>query len=94
MNDRVKILDKWFPTTKYCRHCGTKVELELKDRIFECPNCKTKEDRDIHAADNMIWFYLNYTAPGTDVKLPVKLTYKTFVSKLAKQESNMTLAYC
>jgi len=94
MCDRIVILDKWFPTTKYCRHCGTKVELELKDRIFECPKCKTKEDRDIHAANNMIWFYLNYTAPGTDVKLPVKLTYKTFVSKLAKQESNTTLAYC
>ena len=92
--DRTVILDKWFPTTKYCRHCGAKIELELKDRIFECPKCKTKEDRDIHAANNMIWFYLNYIAPGTDVELPVKLTYKTFISKLAKQESNTTLTYC
>ena len=51
---QVVILDKWFPTTKYCSNCGTKVALELNDRIFECPNCKTKEDRDIHAANNMI----------------------------------------
>jgi len=62
MNDRVVILDKWFPTTKYCSNCGNKVELELKDRIFECPNCKTKEDRDIHAANNMIYFYLRYNS--------------------------------
>jgi len=62
MNDRVVILDKWFPTTKYCSKCGNKVELELKDRIFECSNCKTKEDRDIHAANNMIYFYLRYNS--------------------------------
>ena len=91
MNDRVKILDKWFPTTKYCSNCGSKVKLELKDRIFECPKCRTKEDRDIHAANNMIWFYLhNINAPGTDVNMLVnnKISYKEFV---AKQESNTTL---
>jgi len=91
MNDRVVILDKWFPTTKYCSNCGNKVELELKDRIFECPNCKTKEDRDIHAANNMIYFYLQYiNAPGTDVNMLVdyKISYKEFV---AKQESDTTL---
>ena len=86
-SDRVKMLDKWFPTTKYCRHCGSKVTLELKDRIFECPNCKTKEDRDIHAANNMIYFYLHgINAPGTDANMPVdnKISYKEFV---VKQES-------
>ena len=91
-NDRTIILDKWFPTTKYCRHCGSKVELELKDRIFECPKCKIKEDRDIHAANNMIYFYLHsINAPGTDVNMLVdnKISYKKFV---AKQESTTSLA--
>ena len=99
-NDRTIILDKWFPTTKYCRHCGSKVELELKDRIFECPKCKTKEDRDIHAANNMIYFYLIYNKldrSGTDqtsIKGPVKIAYNRFVSKLAKQEDTTSLALC
>ena len=91
MCDRTVILDKWFPTTKYCSNCGSKIELELKDRIFECPKCKIKEDRDIHAANNMIWFYLhNINAPGTDVNMPVnnKISYKKFV---AKQESTTAL---
>ena len=91
-NDRTIILDKWFPTTKYCRHCGSKVELKLKDRIFECPKCKIKEDRDIHAANNMIYFYLHsINAPGTDVNMLVdnKISYKKFV---AKQESTTSLA--
>ena len=99
-NNRTIILDKWFPTTKYCRHCGSKIELELKDRIFECPNCKTKEDRDIHAANNMIYFYLIYNKldrSGTDqtsIKGPVKIAYNKFVSKLAKQEDTTSLALC
>ena len=90
--DRTIVLDKWFPTTKYCSNCGSKVELELNDRIFECPKCKTKEDRDIHAANNMIWFYHKYNKldrSGTDqtsIKGPVKITYNKFISKLAKQE--------
>ena len=94
-NDRVVMLDKWFPTTKECDVCGTKVDLNLSDRVFECPNCKKKEDRDVHAAKNMIHFYLKYIASGTGVKMPVcKIEYKKFVSKLAKQESNTTLVYC
>ncbi len=110
MNDRVVILDKWFPTTKYCSKCGNKVELELKDRIFECPNCKTKEDRDIHAANNMIYFYVTWKkmsyfylknnkldrsgADQTSIKGPVKIAYKKFVSNLAKQEDTTSLALC
>ena len=90
-SDRVKMLDKWFPTTKYCVKCGSKIELELKNRIFECPKCKTKEDRDIHAANNMIYFYLHsINAPGTDVNMLVdnKFSYKEFV---VKQESTTSL---
>lgn len=97
-SNQVVILDKWFPTTKYCPKCGNKVKLELDDRIFECSICKTKEDRDIHAANNMIWFYFKYNKldrSGTDqtsIKGPVKIAYNKFVSKLAKQEDTTSLA--
>ena len=90
-SERTVMLDKWFPTTKYCSCCGSKTELKLTDRIFECHNCKKKEDRDIHAANNMIWFYLHtINAPGTDVNMPVnnKISYKNFI---AKQESTTSL---
>ena len=96
--DRTIILDKWFPTTQYCAKCNTKVKLELSDRIFECPNCKTEEDRDIHAANNMIWFYLKYNKldrsgiDQTSIKGPVKIAYKKFISELVKQEDTMSLA--
>jgi transposase len=31
--------------------------MSLKDREFVCPVCGHKEDRDIHAAKNMLWFF-------------------------------------
>lgn len=99
-NDRTVMLDKWFPTTKYCNNCNIKVELELNDRTFECPVCKEKEDRDIHAAKNMIYFYLLYNKldrSGTDqtsIKGPVKISYKKLVSYLYKQEDATSSALC
>lgn len=59
--DRCAMLNKYFPTTKYCRYCGFRHNnLSLEDRIFECPNCGHTQDRDIHAANNMIFFYDRY----------------------------------
>ena len=100
--DNVIILDKWFPTTKYCSKCGNKVDLKLTDRIFECPNCKTKEDRDIYAAKNMIWFYLQYKQldePGTDctsIKKLVdnKICYKDFKSNFEWKQESAKLQPC
>ena len=99
------MLDKWFPTTKYCFNCGEKTNISVDERIFECHNCKLKEDRDIHAANNMIRFYLQYSKldrSGTDqtsIKKPVKIAYNKFVSKLVNaklvnQEDTTSSALC
>ena len=53
-NERVVVLPKNAATTKNCPKCGRiNKEITLSDRIFEC-QCGYKEDRDIHAARNMI----------------------------------------
>ena len=86
-SDRVVILDKYFPTTKYCSNCGNMLSLELNDRIYECPVCKRKEDRDIHAANNMIYFYQQIKdRPGTDQTLKL-VSYNSYKEFAAKQES-------
>ena len=91
-SDRVVILDKYFPTTKYCSNCGNMLSLELNDRIYECPVCKRKEDRDIHAANNMIYFYQQIKdRPGTDQTLKL-VSYNSYKEFVAKQESTMSLA--
>ena len=55
---QVVVLSKWLPTSKMCFACGSKNEnLQLSDRTFVCPVCGATEDRDIHAAKNMLEFY-------------------------------------
>lgn len=51
---QVTILDKWQPTTAWCRQCGRRTKTLLSQRIYECAYCGVHEDRDVHAAQNMI----------------------------------------
>ena len=52
-------LSKWLPTSKFCFDCLSKHDdLQLWDREFVCPNCGCVSDRDLHAAQNMIYFTL------------------------------------
>ena len=48
------VIDRFIPTTKLCPKChSVKNDLTLADRVYEC-SCGYHEDRDIHAAKNMI----------------------------------------
>lgn len=59
-SNRVIILDKYLPTSKHCFECDNDNEnLKLSDRRFVCSYCGYNEDRNIHAANNMIKFYLS-----------------------------------
>ena len=51
--DNVIVLDKYIPTTKWCPHCHKMNELSLNDRTYKC-ECGYEQDRDIHAAQNML----------------------------------------
>lgn len=48
-------LDRYLPTTQMCA-CGKKNPHSLDERIYTCPSCGYTEDRDVHAALNMIKF--------------------------------------
>jgi putative transposase len=51
----VKVTDRFVPTTKTCHVCLFKNNsLTLKDSYWVCPNCKTKHNRHINAAINML----------------------------------------
>ena len=48
------IVDRYFPSSKLCSNCGYEnEELELKDREWTCPECKTRHDRDVNASINL-----------------------------------------
>jgi len=47
-------VDKWFPSSKTCSHCGhVHKELKLSDRTYICPQCGHVMDRDHQAAVNI-----------------------------------------
>lgn len=46
------IADRWFPSTKLCRHCGMINDMPLSERTFSC-DCGYTEDRDVNAAINL-----------------------------------------
>lgn len=47
-------IDKFYPSSKTCSCCGyIKNDLNLKDRIFDCPNCNSKIHRDYNASLNI-----------------------------------------
>ena len=46
-------IDKWFPSSKTCRHCGyVNANLALSDRVWVCPSCGKTIQRDENAAIN------------------------------------------
>jgi putative transposase len=52
---RVIPVDRWYPSSKTCSSCGYLLaELSLDTRHWTCPACRTRHDRDINAAKNIL----------------------------------------
>lgn len=46
--------DRFYPSSKTCSCCGAiKKDLKLKDRVFICPSCNSRIDRDKNASINL-----------------------------------------
>ena len=66
-NERVIVLSSREPTTKYCPVCGNlNKNITLADRVYEC-ECGYHEDRDIHAARNMILLAKKHTCGTQEI---------------------------
>ncbi|MEM9927454.1 MAG: zinc ribbon domain-containing protein [Cyanobacteria bacterium P01_D01_bin.50] len=50
---KVEIVDRWFPSSKKCSHCGHIQSMKLSDRVFCCQKCNHTLDRDENAAINL-----------------------------------------
>jgi putative transposase len=48
------LVDQWFPSTKTCSNCGTKKDMPLSVRTFDCPACGISLDRDGNASVNIL----------------------------------------
>ena len=48
------LVDQWFPSTKTCSNCGTKKDMPLSVRTFDCPTCGISLERDFNASLNIL----------------------------------------
>ncbi|MGZ7135326.1 MAG: RNA-guided endonuclease TnpB family protein [Methanobacterium sp.] len=59
-------VDRFFPSSKLCSHCGYKNEgLTLNIRNWTCPDCGSVHDRDVNAALNILKEANRICTPGT-----------------------------
>jgi len=65
------VADRFYPSSKTCSACGHLLkELPLSTRVWVCPSCGTRHDRDVNAAKNILAAGLAVTACGADVRHP------------------------
>lgn len=87
LNPNTVVLGKTVPTTKLCTKCGQwHDEIKVWNRTFKC-ECGVEVDRDVHAAQNMIWFYEHNVGVGrTKVK---RLEMKALVDQALAVENQL-----
>lgn len=53
-NIQIIEVPRFYPSSKTCSVCGTvKSDLKLSDRVFVCPECGNRMDRDLNASINL-----------------------------------------
>ncbi len=68
------VIGRWYPSSKTCSACGHLLaSFSLNTRTWQCPSCRTRHDRDINAAKNILAAGLavgtdGATACGADVR--------------------------
>lgn len=87
INPNTVVLGKTVPTTKLCTKCGQwHDEIKVWDRTFKC-DCGVEMDRDVHAAQNMVWFYeKNVGVERTKVK---RMEMKALVDQAFAMENQL-----
>jgi len=90
---RIEKTNRFYPSSKTCNNCGyINQDLELKDRQWDCPNCKSNLDRDVNASKNIlaqVQRELNLKGGRSCHLKPVELLS---LDKATKQEAIGTLA--
>ena len=66
---RLVVVDRWYPSSKTCSACGHLLaKLSLSTRMWQCPSCGVRHDRDINAAKNILAAGQAVTACGAGVR--------------------------
>lgn len=52
------VANRFYPSSKMCSYCGNiKSKLNLNERVYKCSSCGLKKDRDLNAAENLVYYF-------------------------------------
>jgi putative transposase len=91
----VIMVSRWYPSSKTCEACGYLLaELSLSTRHWMCPACRTRHDRDINAAKNILAAGLAVAGdnPGDACGADVRHSGSSRVQPAVKQEPQLVRA--
>ena len=83
------VIGRWYPSSKTCSACGHLLAaLSLSTRTWQCPSCRTRHDRDINAAKNILAAGLAVAGgnPGDACGADVRHSGSSRVQSAVKQE--------
>lgn len=80
------MLPKYVPTTAWCPICGNKTKHTVDKRVFSCPHCGHKLNRDIHSALNMIILGVSCATEHSASKKEIVMFFKEGLKTLVSQE--------
>ena len=83
------VTGRWYPSSKTCSACGHLLaELSLTTRHWTCPSCRTRHDRDINAAKNILAAGLAVAGgnPGDACGADVRHSRSSRMQSAVKQE--------
>jgi putative transposase len=83
------VIDRWYPSSKTCSACGHGLaELSLSARHWTCPSCRSRHDRDINAAENILAAGLAVArgSPGDACRADIRHSGSCRVRSAVKQE--------
>jgi transposase len=83
------VTGRWYPSSKTCSACGHLLAyLSLNTRHWTCPSCRTRHDRDINAAKNILAAGLAVAGgnPGDACGADVRHSGSSRVRSAVKQE--------
>ena len=52
-------VDRYFPSSQLCSKCGHQQKMPVQKRLYVCPECGHKIDRDLNAARNILAQYIS-----------------------------------
>jgi putative transposase len=89
------VTGRWYPTSKTCSACQFLLaELNLSTRTWRCPSCRTRHDRDLNAAKNILAAGLAAARdnPGDACGADVRHQETPPVQSAVKQETQLARA--